>query len=337
MSKRKLLLADDSVTIQKVVNLTFADEGIEVLTAGDGDTAMQMLSESRPDIVLADVHMPGANGYEICRSIRENEATRDLPVILLVGSFEPFDQGEAERVGASAYLTKPFQSIRQLVAQVSDLLGEPEEDISDLATDEPVADDPDDHDIDSLYKESITENVDAPPAEAEAPTYVDAGMDDEMIETFYAGENEPFAAFSEPLESAEVQEQRVEPGEDEAIQRDDFEIVAEPVADDAPTTDQFAMTEEIPFVPISVVQQEYSAPANDAKDVLQENGSRTAEYQFEEIDLLEIPPVGSEKTIEFTTPENAREAGSSQQVVSISPELMEMIVQRVVEKLSEKY
>ncbi|HEX8288002.1 MAG TPA: response regulator [Pyrinomonadaceae bacterium] len=122
MSKRKLLLADDSITIQKVVNLTFADEGIEVISVGDGDAAMQKIAEDAPNLVLADVNMPGMSGYQICESIKQNAATQTIPVILLVGSFEPFDEAEAYRVGADDYLTKPFQSIRQLVSKVSDLL-----------------------------------------------------------------------------------------------------------------------------------------------------------------------------------------------------------------------
>ena len=126
MSKRKLLLADDSVTIQKVVNLTFADEGIEVIAVGDGDAAMQKFVEDTPDLVMADVNMPGLDGYRICEMIKQDDETKQIPVILLVGSFEPFDEDEARRVGADDYLTKPFQSIRQLVNKVSDLLGTPE-------------------------------------------------------------------------------------------------------------------------------------------------------------------------------------------------------------------
>lgn len=122
MSKHKLLLADDSVTIQKVVNLTFADEGIEVISVGDGNTAMEKFVESRPDLVMVDVNMPGVDGYRICEIIKQDEETRDIPVILLVGSFEPFDEEEARRVGANDYLTKPFQSIRQLVNKVTVLL-----------------------------------------------------------------------------------------------------------------------------------------------------------------------------------------------------------------------
>ncbi len=122
MSKQKLLLADDSITIQKVVNLTFADEGIEVVTAGDGDAAMQKFVEIKPDLVMVDVNMPGMDGYRICELIKEDAETKHIPVILMVGSFEPFDEEEARRVGADDYLTKPFQSIRQLVNKVSLLL-----------------------------------------------------------------------------------------------------------------------------------------------------------------------------------------------------------------------
>ena len=70
MSKRKILLADDSETVQKVVNLTFELEGIEVITFGDGDSAMEQMSAVAPDVILADVNMPGMNGYDICQNIK---------------------------------------------------------------------------------------------------------------------------------------------------------------------------------------------------------------------------------------------------------------------------
>ena len=124
MPKRKLLLADDSITIQKVVNLTFADEDVEVVSVSDGNSALDKLREDAPDIVLADVNMPGLTGYEICAQIKARDFDDQIPVVLLVGSFEPFDEEEAERVGADGYLTKPFQSISQLVNKVSELLGD---------------------------------------------------------------------------------------------------------------------------------------------------------------------------------------------------------------------
>ncbi len=171
MSKRKLLLADDSVTIQKVVNLTFADEGIEVIAFGDGDSAMEKLAEVSPDLVMVDVNMPGLNGYQICERIRQDEVLRHIPVILLVGSFEPFDEEESNRVGADDYLTKPFQSIRQLVSKVTALLNS--------NTGKLPADDR--HFADTLEMENpqpeLMPNL-IPPVQFE-----DSAMDDEMIQT----------------------------------------------------------------------------------------------------------------------------------------------------------
>ncbi|HYN24324.1 MAG TPA: response regulator, partial [Pyrinomonadaceae bacterium] len=122
LAGRKLLLADDSITIQKVVALTFADEGVEVVTVSDGHKAIEQLQGITPDIVLADVFMPEVNGYEVCRYIKQNAKLKHIPVMLLVGSFEPFDEAEARRVGADDILTKPFQSIRRLIDKVGGLV-----------------------------------------------------------------------------------------------------------------------------------------------------------------------------------------------------------------------
>ncbi len=122
LAGRKLLLADDSITIRKIVEVTFADEGMEVLTVSDGEKAIEKLEEVAPDIVLADTFMPRVNGYEVCRYIKENAELKHIPVMLLVGSFEPFDEAEARRVGADEILTKPFQSIRRLIDKVGGLV-----------------------------------------------------------------------------------------------------------------------------------------------------------------------------------------------------------------------
>ncbi|HEX5704725.1 MAG TPA: response regulator [Pyrinomonadaceae bacterium] len=119
---RKLLLADDSIAIQKVIDLTFTDEGMEVTTVGDGQDALDKLNQFTPDVVLADVFMPGVDGYELCKFIKKDERFRGVPVMLLVGSFEPFDEAEAKRAGADDVVTKPFQSIRDLVSRVGSLV-----------------------------------------------------------------------------------------------------------------------------------------------------------------------------------------------------------------------
>lgn len=120
---RTILLADDSVTIQKVIELTFMEEDYEVVAASDGDEALERLEETTPDIVIADVHMPGASGIDVCR--RSKELFPEVPVLLLVGTFEPFDEGAARAAGADAHLKKPFDS-QELIQLVGDLMGPPE-------------------------------------------------------------------------------------------------------------------------------------------------------------------------------------------------------------------
>lgn len=117
--KRRILLADDSVTIQKVIELTFMDEDYEVRAVSNGDEALALLNEINPDFVIADVHMPGANGYEVCR--RSKQARPDVPVLLLVGTFEPFDEGQARSCGSDSHLKKPFDS-QELLQRVEELL-----------------------------------------------------------------------------------------------------------------------------------------------------------------------------------------------------------------------
>jgi CheY-like chemotaxis protein len=116
---RTILLADDSVTIQKVVELTFLDEDFRVVTVGDGADAIARLANERPDLVISDVHMPGADGYQVAEAVgRELPGT---PVLLLVGTFEVFDTDRAEAAGAAGFLKKPFDS-QELLRRVKDLL-----------------------------------------------------------------------------------------------------------------------------------------------------------------------------------------------------------------------
>jgi CheY-like chemotaxis protein len=118
---KKLLLADDSVTIQKVVGITFAGGGYEVSTVGDGDSALKQARTQRPDLVLADVFMPGKNGYDLCAALKEDSSLRDIPVLLLTGTFEPFDESKATQAGADGWVAKPFES-QTLIKRVEELL-----------------------------------------------------------------------------------------------------------------------------------------------------------------------------------------------------------------------
>jgi CheY-like chemotaxis protein len=118
----KILLADDSVTVQKIITLTFSDEGADVSTVNNGEEAITRLRYLRPDLVMADVSIPGKDGYDICEFVKTHPDLRGTPVILLVPAFEPYDEERARRVGADYHLTKPFQSIRTLISTVKNLI-----------------------------------------------------------------------------------------------------------------------------------------------------------------------------------------------------------------------
>lgn len=119
---KKLLVADDSPTIQKVVKLAFAGEDILVEGVERGDEALEKVRALSPDLVLADVSMPGLNGYELCGRIKSDPDLAATPVVLMTGIMEPLDEGEAERAGFDAHLIKPF-STELLIKTVRDLIG----------------------------------------------------------------------------------------------------------------------------------------------------------------------------------------------------------------------
>lgn len=114
----KLLLADDSITIQKVVELVLAEEGFDIKTANNGEEALAVLKTFKPDVVLADIEMPRINGYQLCEKIKSDPLMRDVPVILLAGAFEPIDEELARNVGAEDYIIKPFES-QELISKIN--------------------------------------------------------------------------------------------------------------------------------------------------------------------------------------------------------------------------
>jgi CheY-like chemotaxis protein len=117
----KLLLADDSVTIQRVIELTFADEDVQVIAVGNGQQAIEHAERDRPDIVLADVGMPERDGYEVAAFIKGHPTLSQVPVILLTGAFEPIDETRARAVGCDGVLVKPFEP-QMVISRVKDLL-----------------------------------------------------------------------------------------------------------------------------------------------------------------------------------------------------------------------
>jgi len=118
---RRLLLADDSVTIHKVVELILANEEFEIKAASNGEDALAVIYTFKPDIVLADVEMPRLNGYFLCEKIKQDPSTSDIPVILLAGAFEPFDEELARKVKSDGFVVKPFES-QELISKINETL-----------------------------------------------------------------------------------------------------------------------------------------------------------------------------------------------------------------------
>jgi CheY-like chemotaxis protein len=357
VSKRKLLLADDSVTIQKVVNLTFADEGIEVITVGDGDSAMQKFVEDKPDLVMADVNMPGLDGYRICEIIKQDDETKQIPVILLVGSFEPFDEDEARRVGADDYLTKPFQSIRQLINKVSDLLGA--QVTTDFTEESAVNSFHDTLEMETFDKESTpTENLD------------DAATDEEIVITNQIGSlptDEAQKFESKPTDESPVeetnltsQEQSVafassaeNETEDEwmamqhSFEKETDEEDTEYTLDKEAALHEVKIYEfdgEIDFAEenITIESEENFNDRNKTSGI--SSTTKTAPPpDFDDFNLLELPQpekesAPSQSGIETaeTFIEQRKTNADSVRFEGLSPEMIEAIADKVVEKMSDK-
>ena len=174
---KRILLADDSVTIHKVVELTFLDEDYAVEAVSNGDEAIERLAGEAPDLVIADVHMPpGPSGYEVCDKVRELHP--GVPVLLLAGAFEAFDEERA--AAADAYLKKPFDS-QKLLQTVQELMaGPPEEE----------AGEPEAYGAAPGESDTATISEEAAPADDEAPP----GIDEAESEHGVAADEAPAAA-----------------------------------------------------------------------------------------------------------------------------------------------
>ncbi len=348
MAKRRLLLADDSVTIQKVVNLTFAEEGIEVITAGDGNAAMEKFVESTPDLVMVDVNMPGLDGYRICEMIKQDDETKHIPVVLLVGSFEPFDEDEARRVGADDYLTKPFQSIRQLVGKISDLLNRSNQ--NDFA---------DNQNQNTTSENQISEaaaaeynNTSQAGNETNFELFSDVGTDDEMIQTNQIGslpadETQKFVS-EQHFQTAENNFTNWNADEEDSMKTDSFsaeDFEQNPVYSakaETPSFDEtiFEFADEQPFAQENAPEisaqetsddKEFSESsamsdsknmANSASVGTTAQNQNNSFFDFDDLDLLELPSFKQESSaeVEMKTKEEIPEVSEPATVVEEKPE-----------------
>jgi CheY-like chemotaxis protein len=314
LAGRKLLLADDSATIQKVIDLTFADEGVRVVAVGNGRDAIDQLLEVVPDIVLADVFMPSPNGYEVCEYVKTNEKLKHIPVVLLVGSFEPFDEAEARRVGADDILTKPFQSIRRLIDRVGAL-------------------------------------VSSPPAGKESPTAelpkVEEPAEEELMDTY---DLEVTTADTQPLDDAIAAESLPREVKMETETRNDSDVLLdlgdfEPVS--ASGDDEFVLDlDEEESREVVTPAYEPAAPVRAFVEPQVREAAAAASYSpFAE--TQEVPYATEVPDVAVIEPEPEPElapdpvvsSASSAASISpdqLSPEMIDAIARRVVEMMSDK-
>src|SRR5689334_4639301 len=119
---RTLLLADENVTVQRVIALTFAQQNIRVVSVADGQQAMEKMAAQKPDIVLAGTALPKVTGYDLARFMRSKPELRDVPVLLLTGAFETVDAARLSDSGANGVLEKPVEPTI-VIGRVKELLG----------------------------------------------------------------------------------------------------------------------------------------------------------------------------------------------------------------------
>ena len=106
----RILLADDSPHAQRMGERILREEGFEVVSLTDGDVALSRLADVDPDLILADVFLPGKSGLELCRHVKNDPTQRHIRVVLTAGLLEPFDEADAVRAGCDAILKKPFEA-----------------------------------------------------------------------------------------------------------------------------------------------------------------------------------------------------------------------------------
>jgi CheY-like chemotaxis protein len=336
--EKKILVADDSLTIQKVVELTFVDSDYRLTCVTNGRLALEKVRQDPPDVVLADVVMPEKNGYEVCEEIKKNPATSSIPVILLAGTFEPFDRERAKRLGCDAIVSKPFDS-RELFRKVEELVGERSGRASvakpewsgaapERSTD-PVAVPPEERSVPNLFT-------------AAPPNPFGAGFVEEdftgSIRTLRGGRGEPLAHLYGPddVESALAAFREVEPtsrATHESLARNldegaDTGVVSEPEGASTDADDNRTRRIDV---------SDFSAP------LAGERGESTVEVVADREPVEPLPPLPLGTPARHETPEAAvvaplshiasssRDAGTAAGL-----ELTDADIDRLAEKLAEK-
>jgi len=305
---KKLLLADDSITIQKVVGIIFSTEEYQLEVTDDGDHAFTKALEEIPDLVIADISMPGKDGFELCRAIKNEPSLANTSVLLLPGAFDHFDEIKAGEVCADGWLTKPFES-QALLDKVSQLLAAEPVRMAGVVTSEPeelpveAQTEPSDIDADSAVNEVVL-GLDAVDALTTPAEELDDESPDDIWDT---------VSFAE--EDLQVQTESAEVNSD-----DDLQEQTEPVEVDTAEEDLEVQTEsaEVDSVDEDLQEQTEPVEVDTAEEDLQE------QIESAEVDSFDEDFQEQTEPVEVDTAEDDLEVQTeSAEVDSVEEDLQE--------------
>ncbi len=296
-----------------MIEFRFAEEGIDVTAVSDGDAAMMAFVQNEPDLVIADVSIPGAGGLQICEMIKQDESTQMIPV-LLTGSYDPFGPQDAERVRADSYFVKPFESIQKLVDTVNDLLIQ--------------------RDLCVAFETSGTEPFEHTVAEL---GYV--GMDDVPDESPFGpvAEHEAVEAVNTPPQVFEKEFEVTAEARDEI----DESASDDPITDVPPSEFSFdELVDDDATINIERLDGDSSAsPAASGFQFVDPFSSPAAVTRIEEpaagLSDREVEATTNATPLPTMTAENTTVSARQLTLGDVSPELLDEIVRRVVDQMSD--
>ena len=352
LTGRKLLLADDSAAIQKVIDLTFSDEGMTVTTVDNGRAALQQLEQfPPPDVVLADASMPEIGGFELCQIIKGNERFTAIPVVLLISSFEPFDEAQAKAAGADDIVTKPFQSIRDLVSRVGSLLG------GAAPAEDQTARDYSTLGLTDSHSRTSSPSHETAPDEPNVTVLVEAPT----MESQQSTESEAKCVADVELQTADTKKlERITDEPEGAPHEDDFQLkdtveiepidysaevsAPETVESDQPQYSQFAETTEAMMPPPLVEAPKKSDEALlDLDDAFEETSNDDISLDLDFDEPLRSPVIGAPVSelvdaaiIPAEIPTATEGGHGAASAETLSAEAIDAIARRVVEQMSDK-
>ena len=335
----KILLADDSVTIQKVIGIIFGGEEYSLTVVDNGKTAVDKALEITPDILLIDALMPGMSGYEVCERIRSIPELSAKPILLLTGSFEPFDETKARDCGADDFISKPFES-QLIISKVSELCElAASRSFATTQAEPPTEVEP--------FTSSFTSPFAAPEEPPSAETESVSSPND-IWNAFTPTEppSEPIFPHEEGLAPDVSAAQSVEHGDSPWPAMDDLshsfaeETLSAPPSGSFPEPEQAA---EVTFGEISFAETTFeSAPIEPAETILAEEPLHTIfEEPDEPADLYvattteAVAPAAAVPAAEATAPAALSEEQLKAAISALSRDVIERVVWEVVPDLAE--